>query len=150
MTQRPILFSAEMVRAILDGSKTQTRRKMKPQPSTVDDAGRWYRMESGGESLMNSAYPCPYGKPGDTLCVPETEPRITLRITDVRVERLQDVSRQDCVAEGCAGGHGSIPGYPYSATPREHFHHIWNTIYGAGAWEANPWVWVISFERVNP
>ncbi len=46
---------------------------------------------------------------------------ITLRITDVRVERLQGVSHQDCVAEGCAGGHDSIPRYPYSATPREHF-----------------------------
>jgi hypothetical protein len=85
-----------------------------------------------------------------SIHMPRWASRITLRITDVRVERLQDVSRQDCVAEGCAGGHGSIPGYPYSATPREHFHHLWNTINGAGAWDANPWVWVVAFERVKP
>jgi len=218
MTDRPILFSAEMVRAILDGRKTQTRRVMNPQPSTVDDAGRWYRMKSGGESLMTSAYPCPYGAPGDTLWVRETcwaestfdgdgvrypadhvwriientqeaseawcklaryggdaaldnqtntgmrvpsihmprwASRITLRITDIRVERLQDISEDDAKAEGCespltgAEAPAAGPGV-FLADERTSFAILWNKINGAGAWGANPWVWAISFERVKP
>ncbi|MFN8996545.1 MAG: hypothetical protein ACK5X3_23175 [Pseudomonadota bacterium] len=193
MTERPILFSAEMVRAILDGRKTQTRRAIKPVP-TFNGGGACHDADALQQDYVEPywVFPetCKYGAPGDLLWVreahafsanPDLRPwyrldhpearssgprvdvkwrpsihmprwasRITLRITDVRVERLQDVSRQDCVAEGCAGGHGSIPGYPYSATPREHFHHLWNTINGAGAWDANPWVWVLSFERVKP
>ena len=150
MAQRPILFSAEMVRAILEGKKTQTRRKTKPQPSTVDDAGRWYRMKSGGESLMNSAYPCPYGKPGDTLFVPETEPRITLRITDVRVQRLQDISEDDARAEGASRTDWEYDDGECCDNDREAFSHLWNRINGPSAWDDNPWVWVIEFERVQP
>jgi hypothetical protein len=214
MTERPILFSAEMVRAILDGRKTQTRRVMKvqPWPDATIEVGPYHphRIDRHGESqpgpvtfgaiwdhqdIVNggdAGLPCPYGKPGDYLWVRETwapladcvvlncayyrldheearssgsrvdvkwrpsiymprwASRITLRITDIRVERLQSVSHEDCEAEGCPGGHGSIPGYPYSATPREHFQTLWNKINGPGAWEANPWVWVIRFERVKP
>jgi hypothetical protein len=236
MSERPILFSAPMVRAILDGRKTQTRRVMKPQPSTVDDAGRWYRMKSGGESLMTSAYPCPYGKPGDYLWVRETwcvhksydslnaarvygamggdvaycvdylatprqedfwgrgrpsihmprwASRITLRITDIRVERLQDISEADAQAEGatmrpaCNGFQRRYPGWSmdwsevgqlsHYATgakrgvkapltegdvslhsPKWAFASLWNKINGPGAWEANPWVWAMAFERVKP
>jgi len=188
MTDRPILFSAEMVRAILKGRKTQTRRVMKPQPSTVDDAGRWYRMKSGGESLMTSAYPCPYGAPGDTLWVRETwtqypielnpEPcdawykatsngppppfkwrpsihmprwasRITLRITDIRVERLQDISEDDARAEGCdpvVHPDGAVD----CGTRKTTFASLWNKINGPGAWDENPWVWVLAFERIKP
>lgn len=115
--------------------------------SANPDLKPWYRLDhpearSGGPRVDVKWRP--------SIHMPRWASRITLRITDVRVERLQDVSRQDCVAEGCDGGHGSIPRYPYSATPREHFHHIWNSINGPGAWDANPWVWVISFERVKP
>jgi hypothetical protein len=245
MTERPILFQGEMVRAILDGRKTQTRRVMKPQPSTVDDAGRWYRMKSGGESLMTSAYPCPYGAPGDTLWVreslyiwgrwrkdglrknglpswrfeevgqradPDPDPgligsahvrhllkfwlrpsihmhrwasRITLRITDIRVERLQDITEDDARAEGCEArpfpgpwwqgyrdlGDGELihqqaigetapdwmiepkrmPPTPWlDRSARDDFRSIWMGLHGPDAWDANPWVWVISFERVKP
>ena len=212
MEERPILFSAPMVRAILDGRKTQTRRIVKPVPS-FNGGCACHDADALQQDYVEPywVFPkiCRYGQPGDTLWVRETwgavsptdervplalgqceieyradlppgctdgpgqwpadardDPeapkwrpsihmprwasRITLRITDVRVERLQDVSRQDCVAEGCAGGHGSIPGYPYSATPREHFHHIWNHINGPGAWDNNPWVWVLSFKKVKP
>lgn len=69
--ERPIIFSGDMVKAVLEGRKTQTRRVMKPQPSAVDDAGRWYRMPGGGESL-HSGYDCPYGLPGTRLWVRET------------------------------------------------------------------------------
>jgi hypothetical protein len=109
-------------------------------PGCTDGPGEWPADERNSDA--------PKWRP--SIHMPRWASRITLRITDVRVERLQDVSRQDCVAEGCAGGHGSIPGYPYSATPREHFHHIWTSIHAPGAWDANPWVWVISFERVKP
>lgn len=225
MSERPILFSAEMVRAILAGRKTQTRRVIKPQPWVDNMGNACWKDRNFGQSAnhvphikaLASPIPCsdtkrvlcPYGKPGDLLWVRETwgrttnvndsplwpgrahipmdggevvifaadghwqwcdgdgfatersmwrpsihmprwASRITLRITDVRVERLQDISRQDCEAEGCAGGHDSIPGYNYSATSREHFFDVWNRINGPGAWEANPWVWAISFERVTP
>jgi hypothetical protein len=77
--------------------------------------------------------------------------RITLRITDIRVERLQDVSEDDARAEGC----------PYPAewagrfvdrdeTAKTWFKSLWNNINGPGAWDDNPWVWVISFERMKP
>lgn len=211
MTNCPILFSAEMVRAILAGRKTQTRRKMKPQPSTVDDAGRWYRMKSGGESLMTSAFRCPYGALGDLLWVREAcwaestldgdgvryaadhawriientplasehwcrliqyggndaldnqtnigrrvpsihmrrwASRITLEVKSVRVERLQDISEDDARAEGWPGPITET-GFPI-ASPLAWFANVWTSINGAGAWEANPWVWVLSFERVKP
>lgn len=70
--------------------------------------------------------------------------------TEVRVERLQAISETDCIAEGCAGGHGAIPGYAYSATPHEHYAHIWESLNGAGSWALNPWVWVYGLKRVTP
>lgn len=228
MKERPILFSAPMVRAILDGSKTQTRRIVKPQPF-IDEMGNfcWNGMNFGqdfdGPHIQAIASPlpssrtkrvhCPYGKRGDRLWVRETwmpgydheadhengpqvsilyradnegrtvaapnyelaeqweleysedgDPppswrpsihmprwasRITLEITGVRVERLRDISEANCLAEGCTGGHGSIPGYSYNATPSEYFQHIWTSINGAGNWDANPWVWVVEFRRVD-
>lgn len=69
--ERPIIFSGPMATAILRGEKTQTRRVMKPQPSSVDEHGRWYRMPYGGEALMNQ-WPCPFGQPGDRLWVRES------------------------------------------------------------------------------
>lgn len=216
MSDRPILFQGEMVRAILDGRKTQTRRIMKPQPPAEAESvcrqlysqeapefdGAWTWWAGKPQKPITRPLFCRYGQPGDTLWVRETwkpvpisayrcsegvqqtpnpqdadeaavykagwdrssggvpwrpsihmprwASRITLRITDIRVARLQSVSHEDCEAEGCPGGHGSIPGYPYSATPREHFQTLWNKITGPGAWDDNPWVWAISFERVNP
>jgi hypothetical protein len=195
MTERPILFSAEMVRAILDGRKTQTRRKMKP--AKAKRPKRWLIDDAAVNGLV-----CPYGEPGDLLwvreawrvhksydvlnaarvygamggdvayCVdylatprnedfwgrgrpsihmPRWASRITLRITDVRVERLQAISEDDARAEGCP--------YPpewagrfmdRDETAKTWFKSIWNTINGPGAWDANPWVWAISFERVKP
>lgn len=79
--------------------------------------------------------------------MPRWASRTTLEITGVRIERLQDISEADCRAEGCAGGHGSIPGYAYNATPSEHFQYIWQSV--GGDWAANPWVWVIEFKRIK-
>ena len=77
--------------------------------------------------------------------MPKWAARIWLDITGVRVERLQQITEADCRAEGAHGGHGSIPGYGYSATPLEHFQHIWTST--GGDWAANPWCWVIDFKR---
>ena len=84
--------------------------------------------------------------------MPRWASRITLRIADVRVERLQDISEDDARAEGVKpftvkgwnGENGVV------MTAREVFADLWNDMHGPGAWEANPWVWAISFERVKP
>ena len=76
--------------------------------------------------------------------------RILLDVVNTRVERLQAITDADSIAEGCAGGHGSIKGYPYNATPREHFQSRWERTYGPGAWGDNPWVWCISVRRCAP
>lgn len=221
MKERPILMSAPMVRAILDGTKTQTRRAIKPVGNdggfvlldhgdglwthrSDDGDSTFHTVKRGGkEYLDETPHMCPYGQPGDRLWVRETwqhsnfplgpydescivfyradymdDPhgpdgelspegayrkwrpsihmprlasRITLEITGVRVERLQDISEADCIGEGAHGGHGAIAGYTYSATPLEHYRYIWESINGAGSWDANPWVWVIEFRsRAGP
>jgi hypothetical protein len=147
MTDRPILFSAEMVRAILDGRKTQTRRVIK---DTTEHRGpinpaylEAHKDHPGWKDI------CPYGQPGDTLWVSETDPIIMLRITDIRVERLQDITEDDARAEGCdpvVHPDGAVD----CGTRKTTFAGLWNKINGPGAWEANPWVWAISFERITP
>ena len=81
--------------------------------------------------------------------MPRWAARIALEVVSVRVEKLRDISAEDCIAEGCPGGHGAIPGYGYSATPVERYHHASNLIHGFGVWGANPWVWVVEFRRVD-
>ncbi|QHF45864.1 hypothetical protein PspS35_19465 [Pseudomonas sp. S35] len=205
MKERPILFKGPLVRAILAGQKTVTRRVVKPQFQTapvdvVDGVPSWDSPTNyAGEVQMNTQHgePCPYGKPGDRLWVRETwarvgncdpgyltfaatypgcltpelenipaaneirwkpsihmfrrDSRILLEITDVRVERLQDISRAGIRAEGlqCPPELASddvSPNYRdwYPAAWRE----LWEST--GGDWEANPWVWVVEFKRVTP
>lgn len=200
MKERTMLFSGPMVRAILDGRKTVTRRAVKaPIPSSVKGI-KGYQNRLGalvygfvlgrsdvlGEIMELTGIKCPYGQPGDRLWVRETwarakvyqaggdewivyrecdnrtdfggpwKPsihmprnacRILLEIAAVRVERLHAITNEQCIAEGCRGGHGSIPGYIYNATPQEHFRHIWEST--GGDYFANPWVWVVEFKRVG-
>jgi hypothetical protein len=87
-----------------------------------------------------------------SIHMPRWASRITLRITDIRVERLQDISEDDARAEGAepctsTGWHGQNI---VVMTARELFAELWNKINGPGAWNENPWVWAISFERVKP
>ena len=191
-----MLFKAPMVRALLDGSKTQTRRVMKPQPYRED-----YMAEDGVRRQF--AMLSPYGQVGDLLWVRETlghnadkghyyaatgmyvgplldyerEPspsvgipartipsihmqrwasRILLEIVSVRVERLQDISESDAIAEGIEKtpqGFWSLYGqHETNGTfnPRTSFRALWQSINDAGSWPANPWVWVIEFKRVTP
>jgi hypothetical protein len=187
MTERPILFSAEMVRAILEGSKTQARRKMKP--AKAKRPKRWLIDDAAVNGLV-----CPYGAPGDLLWVreawrawsqyddwppsrlppgvdvqyiadagapwasryrsprfmPRWASRLTLEVKSVHVERLQDISEDDARAEGCEPVGWIDETDVGMSSYREGFTRLWNRINGAGAWEANPWVWVIEFERVKP
>ena len=205
--QRPILFSGPMVRAILDDTKTQTRRLVKNVPQFVGDE---HNSAAGHAGEYVSQLPCPHGQPGDRLWVKEThsahgafgdsgrvvyradlgddaaEPhglhwkpsifctraasRITLEITSVRVERLNDCSEQDAKAEGIKAASSdaeywtnylfktSHPKRDEAITdkahrilafrdPRESYASLWESIHGPGSWQANPWVWVIKFRR---
>ena len=202
MTERPILFSAPMVRAILDGRKTQTRRIVKPQPpaeaesvfrqlysqQTPEFDGAWQWWDGKPQTPITKPLFCPYGAPSDTLWVRETwarhasgvdyaadfaavsrpqagpwrpsihmprwASRITLRIMDVRVERLQDITQQDAIAEGAPESHSSIDRisrhFGYQDFSRSWFAQKWEEINGPGAWDTNPWVWVVAFERGKP
>lgn len=225
--EHPILFSGEMVRAILDGRKTQTRRIVKPQPPEgckPDNGPEWFEpvvIRNGEETEGIPVYgvyddhgewgaKCSYGAPGDHLWVRETwyapaccnqkspaaivdgaidagyrvtpqhpacglwyaadgayrqwgdgeetqgkkrvsihmprwASRITLEITGVRVERLNDISEADVRAEGV---------FPYMIqdsdppTMTGQFRLLWENINGHGSWDANPWVWVVEFKRI--
>ena len=180
--ERPILFSGPLVRAILAGRKTQTRRIVKTGPgiTAVDDLDgeRWPGYMD--ECREWKRLPCPYGVPGDRLWVRETfdappgstnraevvyradyerdehqhtwwpsiymprwASRITLEITGVRVERVQEISEADAFDEGVSLS------APDEQTYRWQFAVLWNAINGKDSWESNPWVWVIEFRRVN-
>ncbi len=144
MKERPILFSAPMVRAILDGSKTQTRRVVKQDREGLLDCEPTPAWDAFWQCVA-----CPYGKPGDRLWVASEIPglripRILLEVTDVRVRWLQDLSRGDAMAEGCP-----FQNMEDGPDPREWFADIWRQIYGPDSWAANPWVWVVEFKRID-
>ena len=202
MRERPIIFSAPMVRAVLSGAKTQTRRLVRPQPEDrcplVKEWGYAFRNYAeaslGNVKMADGSWgrvQCPYGRSGDRLWVRETwgawphmmggvQPetlryradgeyqnergtwrwrpsihmprwasRITLEITDVRVERLQDISGMDAKREGV-----SVPAHiPEDGADldyaRRGFRRMWEEIHGGGSWEKNPWVWVIEFKKLE-
>ncbi len=220
MKEHPILFSSPMVKALLAGTKTQTRRLLKPAPPTTEavlaragitfsiftDAHSPGTFRVGGpvwavRELMGVEpdWRSPYGEPGDRLWVRETlllgddgswvyaadscpielvagDPnypamlswahhnerercnsihmprwasRITLEVTSVRVERLQDISEEDAKAEGV----DSVPvgDIPRNGTlyHRDDFAQLWDIINGSKApWSSNPWVWVVGFRRL--
>ncbi|MEX0141996.1 hypothetical protein MRBLMS1_002836 [Massilia sp. LMS1-1-1.1] len=228
MRDHPIIFTGPMVRALLDGSKTQTRRVMKPQPQMVTNKHiePWQGDPAALLSLLaDSGRKCPHGQPGDRIWVRETffaygrwvtrysqkkgrdewhfldmtakcdrayqydadspdvpletrrggalpgwfkRPaifmpraacRMLLEIVSVRVERLQNISDADIVAEGidmealaesqdrydivCKGS-----GASGRATERSAWRDLWEST--GGDWDSNPWLWVIEFKRVTP
>lgn len=228
MRERPIMFNGSMVRAILDGRKTQTRRAVKLAefgPSDTPGYHWHYRNRRGcWNDIRCEGAPvqlCPYGQPGDRLWVRETwatteqagdppddircvyradDPdwetmegwrwtpaihmprwaaRITLEIVSVRVERLQEISHADAQAEGatCADNGvteaarergqsteeaakwgQALPGWSHAGethpdrcltTARGSFGNLWESIYGPGSWDANPWVWAVEFRRLE-
>lgn len=217
--ERPILFSGPMVRAILEGRKTQTRRVIKPQPESrpgIACARLLFKCRDGKTPLVDTAaeeagFMCPYGQSGDRLWVRETwavgarpdpfegcrdgieyradeiglddldelplyspEPpdgfewdsvpsgwrpsifmprwasRIDLEITDVRVERLQEISPGDAFDEGFKG---DVDGGAFIGSEERipRFRDGWdklNAKRGFG-WDTNPWVWVLTFKRIQ-
>ena len=221
MKERPLLYTAPMVRATLNNTKTQTRRlrgldRINASPndwshpgSIGDDHNLYARFINKDGDVVDVK--CPYGKPGDQLWVRETwqyadwtedgypfikyeadgslvlheripedwddrleriwvklseeenynidkraadrkwrpsihhprwASRIQLEITNIRVERLQECSVSDALAEGIK--HNSM-NYP----PVE-YRWLWESINGPGSWDANPWVWVVEFRRIKP
>ena len=232
MKERPILFSAPMVRALLDGSKMQTRRIVKPQPRIL--AGELLCWKDDALTTEQMAERCPYGQLGDRLFVRETffaygrwitqfnakkgreewhfidmtkecdrayqyasdnpdiplatgrgplpgwyrRPaifmpriacRISLEIVSVRVERLQELSEADAYDEGITCENVIVGAYYsnghieewadrffFDGCDDEGFEYavdayaaLWESINGAGSWDANPFVWVMSFKRVE-
>ena len=143
MIEKPILFSAPMVWALLDGSKTQTRRVVKR--FEVRDG----MPEPEWASLLRC---CPYGQPDDRLIV---DGSITLEIVSIRVERLQDITEEDAIAEGvqCAShidyrSATTEDGKELHSHAVDMFRELWESINGKGSWGENPCVWVIEFKRV--
>lgn len=219
MKERPILFNGEMVRALLGGRKTQTRRIVKPQPTlpvshfrcvgheVATGRGDWQACDKSGNPVH--AFPgipgcvteiakCPYGQPGDRLWVreahaivprtayaqsagvdqvlkpgddhdaavfregwerckpgrwrpsihmPRWASRILLEVTTVHVERLQDISPNDCIEEGVWRVEDKEIGRGIEAVNA--YRAAWEAINGHDSWVANPWVWVIEFKRIN-
>lgn len=223
--ERPILFSTPMVRAIMDGGKTQTRRIIKPSPGLqrtwlkqelIDIVphgemiqGGWQMHHPLAGQYKDGVYneydsplgwvKCPYGKIGDILWVRETwapkkptEPeqdwqsyyylasdrneyvekwkpsifmskeasRIKLEITDIKVERVQDISYKDAIAEGVESSNefNSNEGYlhqyknymgdGFDCDSLGSYYTLWESINGKGSWDKNPWVWVIKFNKL--
>lgn len=231
MISKPILFSGPMVRAILEGRKTQTRRAVKgkalewlshfepgflahpendslcPHPvgsemwvrESYFQRGHWEpvsgvkeRTRAGrqrwafvpADDVIVFEAPAEYrkgrhSKDPSTIAwhkrlarfMPRTACRLRLTVTDVRVQRLQDISEEDAKAEGlkCLSKDGGqvwkwgIPdadGEPgnddhgwhwheWSTSPAEAYRTLWESINGPGSWDANPWVWAYTFERVS-
>lgn len=239
MTERPIIFNAEMVRAILNGRKTQTRRIVNwrgvNEGLNLQFSGLRACEEPNGWVIESNTRtssewrcqptPCPFGAVGDRLWVRETwsdvnsegcsavayradsdirllaemetfrdeggelntaDPRlekywfaawssdlfsgtegswrpsihmprwasrIMLEIIGMRVERLQDISQADAIAEGAPPSHPSIDtvssDYGFSDFSRSWFGQTWWSIYGQESWLANPWVWVIEFKHIG-
>ncbi|WP_375591562.1 hypothetical protein [Chitiniphilus eburneus] len=225
MAERPILFSAPMVRAILDGRKTQTRRVTKLQPRTKADIGHY----GAGMPFIRNSDPlrpnlaCPFGQPGDRLWLREswrstvdldqysgsriaemcldagysqpwapiqyeadaarcnwmhtrTPPhdgaplpgryrharfmprwasRLLLGITAVRIERLHDISEADAIAEGIERREDATGDWAHyldtglTTDAVGSYRSLWELINGQESWRANPWVWVIEFERLE-
>ncbi|HCB1225691.1 TPA: hypothetical protein MYN71_002911 [Klebsiella variicola subsp. variicola] len=208
ITERGMIFNAEMVRAILDGRKTQTRRPIKWKQTRFteigerEDGSKWPWREDA-EHAFDFWHPCPFGSVGDRIWVRETfqgplfdfdlmdsyckdstpfeksefcvykadgvpapefydaddelhccwrpsihmprwASRILLEITGVRVERLKSISDRDALREGC-----STADMKSGDCVADVFARLWASIYGSDSWNANPWVWVIEFKRVE-
>jgi hypothetical protein len=190
---KPILFSGPMVRAILEGRKTMTRRVLNPKPtkpwgSMFHEGRRWWTgndftadvieelnvPHAVGDRLWvkEQLLPGPYNtsivyEADGTVAVVQEWPwqvkvlpsmfcprrfsRITLEVTGVKMERLQDISEADAIAEGvdqlseCRWRDhlGVDPDHYINATAS--FVSLWESINGPGSWDANPWVAAYSF-----
>lgn len=215
--EKPIIFSSEMVRAILDGRKTQTRRVIRPQPRDMKDQQVWPNDDGNWSYWIDGSvwrnFKCPYGQPGDKLwvregwktssmshrtptnapeevvyCVsyrtgygrfphcktirmdkpvnnawqknrdgwrpsihmPRWASRITLEVVSVKVERVQEISHEDALAEGIDKD-SPYNDYGTGSIYRDTFAALWDKINakrGFG-WDVNPWCWRVEFKHVG-
>ena len=164
MRELPISFRGDMIEAILDGRKTQTRRVMKPQPALVGSLWRWKNTAwCTGSALVSDAAPidfCPYGQPGDRLWTKrqrfqkKVDADAWLEVASVSVERVQDISEGDAMAEGISEADIQEVSKRNQKGPGAilAFRDLWDEINAKRgySWEANPWVWVVEFKRVEP
>ncbi len=156
--ERPIVFTGDSVVAIISGRKTQTRRVMKPQPTrgnvsnsegwhwdpTINDHHIWHDDEDQNVGQWSDWFRamCPFGVSGERLLVHQSAAELTLEITDVRVQRLQEISKRDVICEGIEGLEDVHAGW------HQPFAELWdklNAKRGFG-WDTSPWVWAISFK----
>lgn len=207
MKERGIIFSAPMVRALLSGSKSQTRRPVKLVGSDCIETHDGLCHEWPWSVERDDWVPCPYGEPGDELWVKETSivapadwtsdretmcsqhvidrdgrprliqylatqpdreaandyglkaspsifmprwaSRITLELTSVRVERLQDITPADAIAEGIKPAANCYTIDCDTADPRDAYRTLWESLHGPESWAASPWVWVLGFKVVQ-
>lgn len=187
MTDKPIIFSAPMIRALREGWKTQTRRVLNPHPSPhvqvhrVGLAWEWRDGTRGGSvrvpyalgdrlwvreawradrswgaspprdisasarvmyeaDAVGNGSRLVWGRHRHARFMPRWASRLTLLVTDVRVQRLQAISRGDAMEEGCP-----FANMASGPDPREWFAELWDSLHGQGAWDENPWVCAISF-----
>jgi hypothetical protein len=210
--ERGIIMTADSVRGILAGRKTQTRRIIKPQPdwlqpeeccAVIEPEGWQGTGHSGlwseGGDPETEVRRCPFGMPGDRLWVreawgtnathdkiaprdlpewaqfayaasvnmagikvrsplhmPRRASRLTLELTNVRVERVQDISEDDAKAEGikittyAIGPHfGAESGKMTDRTASAAYAQVWNALHGPDAWKRNDWVFVLDFKKVE-
>ncbi|WP_272571652.1 ASCH domain-containing protein [Providencia sp. PROV254] len=161
-----IKFNDTMLAAVMDGRKTQTRRPIKPQPKVTEEElrklGAWQEGYSLSEQVCAAwrhgfvDVDCPYGEIGDIINIADKDGNIKgkIEITDVWLQRVQEVSQEDAHAEGFELT-GWIPTYsdPDSGgetfTPYDNFAEAWIDIYGEDSWINNEWVWVIEFKKVE-
>jgi len=156
MTDRQIKFTNQMTAAILDGIKTVTRRVIKPQPDATEEYLRKHGAWVEGQTLsqhLNNAWragfvdvECPYGEPGDQLRVEGNE-SLVLEITDVRIEKVQEITIGQICKEGLARSMYEFAPVTQSIPA---FAELWDSIYGPGSWDANPFVWAVSFKVIQP
>ena len=199
---RPIAFSGPMVRAILDGRKTQTRRIVTPHPIQYKWGSLMFERRDGRglrewpDDKVRIIEDCRFGKVGDRLWVceswaqdsedgalfyradigdggdaddwernrlegapnyrwrasmfmPRWASRILLEITDVRLERVKDITGMDAKCEGAPVPDHAVANGTHLAWAREWFRLLWGEINGTDSWDANPWVWVVEFKRIE-
>lgn len=91
----------------------------------------------------------PPGKWIPSIHMPRWASRITLEITGVKVERLQAISEAEAMAEGCEEEYRDNNGNCWHDKATDAFRRLWDSINGPGSWDANPWVWCVSFKRME-
>jgi hypothetical protein len=213
VTEIPVLFQTDMVKAILEDRKTQTRRGFN-QPYYLTNSTQSFKgmgfingnpnqfAASIGSENFSTLFKCKYGKPGDLIWVretwskieariiyqaegdlsevleehgldkmrwkpsihmPKSAARIWLMVESISCERVQDISREDAIAEGIKKTKSTLPDKkeawsnysleeddsPYYFNPKHSFQSLWESINGKKSWNSNPWVWVIKFRVLS-